>query len=122
MGDVPDSPGIYAFTVQRQADHPVTRVVYVGMTTHLWMVTKGFLPRGGGARGGQRYGRPIHAGATRTRINLEIARASRKGWTVRHWVRPFAVPIGMDVTTALRDQEEELIRRWKLRSTGWNVG
>jgi hypothetical protein len=33
------------------------RVAYVGMTSHLWMVTRGRLPGGGGARGGQK-GRP----------------------------------------------------------------
>lgn len=60
VSEVPDSSGLYAFTVED--DHEM-RVAYVGRTEHLWMVTKGRLP-GGGGRGGQRYGRPRHAGAS----------------------------------------------------------
>jgi len=37
IGEVPDSPGLYAFTVE---DHHQIRVAYVGLTGHLWMVTK----------------------------------------------------------------------------------
>jgi hypothetical protein len=41
-GDVPDAPGLYAFTLQRRSEDGL-RVVYVGMTEHLWM-TKGICP------------------------------------------------------------------------------
>ncbi len=37
IGEVPDAPGLYAFTVED--DHQI-RVAYVGLTGHLWMVTK----------------------------------------------------------------------------------
>jgi len=122
IGDVPDAPGLYAFTLQRQ-DPEELRVAYVGMTTHLWMVTKGLLPRGGGARGGQRYGRPIHAGTTRQRINVHIAEAIRDGWSVQHWVKPFDGPsLGADPKQTLLVAEAELIRRWDLRRAGWNRG
>jgi hypothetical protein len=105
IGDVPDAPGIYAFTLQRQ-DAEEVRVVYVGMTKHLWMVTKGHLPRGGGARGGQRYGRPTHAGGTRQRINVQVASAIGEGWTVRHWVKPFDGPsLGSDPKRTLLTPE-----------------
>jgi hypothetical protein len=49
LGDVPKTAGLYAFTVED--DVMVLRVVYVGMTTHLWMVTIGSLPNGGGHEG-----------------------------------------------------------------------
>jgi hypothetical protein len=107
-GAVPDSPGLYAFTVE---DGLNQRVVY----THLWMVTKGRLPDGGGARGGQRYGRPKHAGATRRRVNILIAAQLRAGRQVRHWVRPLPA---LD----LRAEEERLITTWELRTYGWNRG
>lgn len=110
-GAVPDSPGLYAFTVEEGRD---LRVAYVGMTSHLWMVTKGRLP-GGGARGGQRYGRPRHAGGTRQRINVLIAAQLRAGHQVRHWVRP-------SPTLDLRAEEERLIASWELRTYGWNRG
>jgi hypothetical protein len=83
IGEVPDASGLYAFTLE---DDQQMRVAYVGLTEHLWMVTKGRLP-GGGARGGQRYGRPRHAGATRQRVNILIAEQLRAGRLVRHWVR-----------------------------------
>jgi hypothetical protein len=51
----PAGPGLYAFTVE---DDRELRVAYVGLTSHLWMVTKGRLPGGQEARGGHRYGRP----------------------------------------------------------------
>jgi hypothetical protein len=122
IGEVPDAPGLYAFTLQRQ-DPEELRVVYVGMTTHLWMVTKGFLPRGGGARGGQRYGRPIHAGTTRQRVNVHIAEAIREGWTVQHWVKPFdGLSLGADPKQTLLTAEAKLIQRWALRREGWNRG
>lgn len=70
IGEVPDVPGLYAFTVE--GDQQI-RVVYVGLTGHLWMVAKGRLPGSGSARGGQRYGRPRHAGVTRRRVNVRIA-------------------------------------------------
>jgi hypothetical protein len=90
-------------------------VTYVGMTTHLWMVTKGRLPRSGGGRGGQRYGRPRHAGATRVRINLLIAAEISKGHRIRHWLQPFE-------ERSLADEEERLIRLRQLRHLGWNRG
>ncbi|MDP9434772.1 MAG: hypothetical protein M3P93_06075 [Actinomycetota bacterium] len=111
-GDVPDSAGLYAFTV---SDGVNLRVTYVGLTTHLWMVTKGRLPRSGGARGGQRYGRPKHAGGTRQRVNILIAAERAAGRDVRHWVRPMP-------EADLAAEEEALITRWRLRRTGWNRG
>jgi hypothetical protein len=111
LGDVPESPGLYAFTV---GDHEHQTVTYVGLTAHLWMVTKGRLPRGGGGRGGQRYGRPLHAGGTRVRINLLIAVEINKGHRVRHWVRPTQLEL-------LEVEEEMFIRRWRLRELGWNL-
>lgn len=112
IGDVPDSPGVYAFTV---ADDEELRVTYVGLTSHLWMVTKGRLPDGS-ARGGQRYGRPKHAGTTRTRVNVLVAEQLTLGRTVRHWVR-----LALDVEE-LPALEESLIRKWDLRLSGWNRG
>jgi hypothetical protein len=110
--DVPESPGVYAFTV----DDGVSQcVAYVGRTSHLWMVTKGRLPRSGGARGGQRYGRPQHAGVTRRRVNLLIAAELRAGRRVRHWLRCAELP-------TLAVEEERLIRCWRLRTLGWNRG
>ena len=111
MGEVPAGPGLYAFTVE---DDYEMRVTYVGLTEHLWMVTRGQLPDGS-ARGGQRYGRPRHAGATRQRINILIAEQLRIGREVRHWVRPLHA-------TALRVEEERLITVWSLRRVGWNRG
>lgn len=112
IGDVPDSAGLYAFTVD---DGLQQTVVYVGMTTHLWMITKGRLPGQGGARGPQRYGRAKHAGATRRRVNIAIAEQIRAGRRVRHWLLPLLEP-------QLRLQEEALIQRWQLRTLGWNRG
>lgn len=89
-------------------------MTYVGRTEHLWMVTKGQLP-GSGGRGGQRYGRPQHAGATRQRVNILIAEQLREGRSVRHWVRPGPV-------NELRAEEERLITEWDLRRVGWNRG
>jgi hypothetical protein len=112
LGDVADSPGLYAFTVD---DGRIQHVAYVGRTAHVWMVTKGYLPRSGGARGGQRYGRPVHAGATRQRVNILVAAQIAAGRRVRHWVRPLAEPM-------LAGEEERLIGRWRLREVGWNRG
>ena len=111
-GEVPDTAGLYAFTV---AVDGFMHVTYVGRTSHLWMVTKGQLPRSGGSRPGQRYGRPKYAGVTRQRINVLIAAQRAAGRQVRHWVRPLP-----DAETRL--QEEQLIVRWRLRDTGWNRG
>jgi hypothetical protein len=115
-GDVPDAPGLYAFTL-RWPDRPQRHVMYVGQTGHLWMVTRGTLPRDGGARGGQRYGRPQHAGKTRQRINLDIAWAVRVGWLPQQWVRPMPGANKAD----LRAHEEWFISRWRLRAVGWNL-
>ena len=111
LGDVPDSPA-YAFTVS-QAE--LLHVTYVGLTTQLWMVTKGHLPRSGGARGGQRYGRPKHAGITRKRINALTTLQVAAGRTVTHWLAPTAAA---DIAMV----EEQLIGRWNVRATGWNRG
>jgi hypothetical protein len=123
VGDVPDAPGLYTFTLELRGEDGL-RVVYVGMTEHLWMVTMGHLPRGGGARGGQRYGRPTYAGVTRQRINIEVRRARQDGWIVRQWVRPFPSLIGAheQVRLVLGREEESLISRWELRRDGWNRG
>jgi hypothetical protein len=112
VGEVPQVSGLYAFTVE---DDQYIRVTYVGLTEHLWMVTKGRLPGGGGARGGQRYGRPRHAGVTRQRVNILIAGQLCAGRVVRHWVRPLP-------TAVLRAEEERLITSWDLRHVGWNRG
>ena len=113
IGDVPDSPGVYAFSVSDGQEE--LRVTYVGLTSHLWMVTKGRLPDGSG-RGGQRYGRPKHAGTTRTRVNILLAEQLDLGRPVRHWVK--IVP-DVEELPAL---EEALIRKWDLRLAGWNRG
>lgn len=112
IGEVPDSSGLYAFTVEGSQE---LRVTYVGMTSHLWMVTKGRLPRSGGSRGGQRYGRPKHAGETRKRINVEAAEQILIGRTVNHWIKLVKLE-------DLRKSEERLIVLWNLRNTGWNRG
>lgn len=118
--NVPTGPGHYAFTVGRGDE---LAVLYVGLTQELWMVTKGRTPDGE-ARGGQRYGRPRHAGVTRKRVNALIASQLALGREVRHWVRPLAAPA--DRPEELRNQllrvEAELITRWRLRSVGWNRG
>jgi hypothetical protein len=112
IGETPAASGLYAFTVED--DHQI-RVAYVGLTKHLWMVTKGRLPNSGGARGGQRYGRPRHAGVTRQRVNVLIAEQLRAGRIVRHWFCPH-------LAAALRAEEERLITGWDLRRVGWNRG
>lgn len=119
VGDVPECAGLYAFTV---SENEKLRITYVGMTEHLWMVTRGMLPRGAGARGGQRYGRPKHAGMTRKRINLLVAEQLRLGRIVRHWVCPVetSAMLTLDVRPSLFRKEDELISRWKLRAVGWN--
>ncbi|GAB3563393.1 hypothetical protein GCM10027344_20810 [Spelaeicoccus albus] len=112
LGQVPDSAGVYLFTI---GDGDVVHVAYVGLTTHLWMVTKGHLPHSGGARGGQRYGKPRHAGVTRKRVNALIAQQVDAGRTVQHWLRE--LPRDLIV-----DEEDRLIHLWSTRSTGWNIG
>lgn len=119
VGDVPKGPGIYAFTI---GPDDALRVVYVGLTEELWMVTKGRLP-GGGARPGQRYGRPRYAGITRQRINALIAPHAAAGALVRHWVKPVSAPPDRSTLRALLlEQEQALISRWALRRDGWNRG
>lgn len=120
VGDIPKGPGIYAFT---SGDDEDLRVMYLGLTEELWMVTKGRLPNGG-ARPGQRYGRPRYAGVTRQRVNGLIGEQLRAGKLILHWVRPLAeAPTDRG---ALRDRllevEQELITRWELRRVGWNRG
>jgi hypothetical protein len=114
VGDVPDAPGLYAFTVEHDER---LAVVYVGRTEQLWMVTKGKLPSGA-SRPAQRYGRPKYAGITRTRVNGLVREQLLAGRTVRHWVCPMH---GAD-TTRLASGEEELITLWQLRRVGWNRG
>jgi hypothetical protein len=94
-------------------------VVYVGLTSNLWMVAKGQL-QGGIGRGGQRYGRPKHAGETRKRVNVEITRARLDGLEIHHWMKPMAIPSGEQVATHLRRAEVRLIEKWSLRTAGWN--
>jgi hypothetical protein len=119
LGSVPDAPGLYCFVGQQNRSHEL-RVFYVGMTSHLWMVTKGQLP-GGIARGGQRYGRPRHAGTTRQRVNAEVARLAADGWTFSHWLRPVEAPAAPGTLQALlRAEESRLITIWNLRVVGWN--
>ncbi len=111
LGDVPESPGVYAFTVE-DAEHQ--SVAYVGSTSHLWMVTKGRLPHSGGSRPGNRYGRPLYAADGRVRINILIAAEIKQGRRVRHWAQPLQASL-------LRAEEETLILRWRLREHGWNL-
>lgn len=121
LGPVPDAPGLYCFIGRPDASSGL-RVFYVGLTTHLWMVTKGQLP-GGVARGGQRYGRPRHAGATRQRVNAEIARLVSERWTVSHWLRAIEGPSEpARLQKVLRNEEGRLITLWDLRNVGWNRG
>ena len=119
VGDVPTGPGLYAFT---SGDDDL-RVLYVGLTEELWMITKGRLPAGG-ARTGQRYGRPRYAGVTRQRVNALIAARVLSGEVIRHWVRPLGETPGdrAAVRRRLLELEEELIVRWNLRRVGWNRG
>lgn len=121
LGYVPDAPGLYCFVGQKKPSNEL-RVFYVGMTSHLWMVTKGQLP-GGIARGGQRYGRPKHAGTTRQRVNAEVSRLAADGWTFSHWLR--AVESSADpatLKTHLLAEESSLIAMWEFRVVGWNRG
>ncbi len=121
LGSVPDAPGLYCFVGQKTPSNEL-RVFYVGMTSHLWMVAKGQLP-GGIARGGQRYGRPKHAGTTRQRVNAEVARLAANGWTFSHWLRAVEAPADPATLEALlRAEESRLIAIWDLRVVGWNRG
>ncbi len=117
VGDVPCTAGLYAFTLARRDE---LRVVYVGMTTHLWMVTRGVLP-GSVPRPAQRYGRPRHAGVTRRRVNILATRAIAAHWTPHHWVTPHETS-AVDLPAILRSEEEKLIVKWNLRGDGWNRG
>lgn len=120
VGDVPKGPGLYAFTI---GPDDVLRVMYVGLTEELWMVTKGRLPSGD-ARPGQRYGRPRYAGVTRQRVNALIVPHAARGALVRHWVKPIADPPSDRATlrALLLDEEQALITQWALRRHGWNRG
>ena len=121
LGPVPDAPGLYCFVGQQNQSSEL-RVFYVGMTSHLWMVAKGQLP-GGIARGGQRYGRPRHAGTTRQRVNAEVARLASDGWTFSHWLRAVETPPDPAMLEGLlRAEESHLITMWGLRIVGWNRG
>lgn len=121
MGSIPDAPGLYCF-VGRKNPSSELRVFYVGMTSHLWMVAKGQLP-GGIARGGQRYGRPKHAGTTRQRVNAEVARLIANGWSFSHWLRAVEAPADpATLEVVLRAEESRLIAMWDLRVAGWNRG
>jgi hypothetical protein len=121
LGPVPDAPGLYCFVGQKDPSNEL-RVFYVGMTSHLWMVAKGQLPDGI-TRGGQRYGRPKHAGTTRQRVNAEVARLVADGWTFSHWLRAVEAPTEPATLGALlRAEESRLIAIWDLRVVGWNRG
>jgi hypothetical protein len=115
LGEVPDAPGVYLFTAGRGSE---LRVMYAGETGHLWMVTKGRLPRGEG-RGGNRYGRPRNAPPGRVKVNALLADRVRTGWTIRHWVRPLDGERGRSKEQRRRE-EEQFIGRWDLRRVGWN--
>ena len=119
-GDIPKGPGLYAFTVDKAGD---LRVMYVGLTEELWMVTKGRLPTGQ-SRPAQRYGRPRYAGVTRQRVNALVAAQLQQGRLVRHWLRPLENPPGdrVEMRSTLLRMEQELITRWDLRRLGWNRG
>lgn len=118
-GEVPRASGLYCFVGEHSAPADL-RIFYVGMTTHLWMVTRGQLP-GGVARGGQRYGRPRHAGETRRRINAEISRMTANGRTFTHWLRAVQVQdTRANIQALLRAEEARLIGIWRLRDVGWN--
>lgn len=93
------------------------------MTEDLWMVTKGRLPSGQ-SRPGQRYGRPLYAGATRQRINGLVREQLLLGKNIRHWVSLLANPASgrEELRSQLLAREEMLIRRWDLRRVGWNLG
>jgi len=119
LGEVPRAPGLYCFVGEHGSPGDL-RIFYVGMTTHLWMVTKGQLP-GGVARGGQRYGRPKHAGETRRRVNGEVARMTADAWTFTHWLRAVEAPDERaNIEALLRAEESRLIGIWELRKVGWN--
>ncbi len=121
LGPVPDAPGLYCFVGQQNQSSEL-RVFYVGMTSHLWMVARGQLP-GGIARGGQRYGRPKHAGTTRQRVNAEVARLAADGWRFSHWLRAVEPPPDAAMLDALlRAEESRLIKMWDLRVVGSNRG
>lgn len=81
-GSVPDLPGLYAFTVIAERDE---RVTYVGLTTHLPMVTHG--SRLGVSRPGQRHGRPKRAGQTRQRVNVCVTAEPRVKMANAVWGR-----------------------------------
>lgn len=112
LGVIPEGPGLYLFTI---TEGDVTAVAYVGQTKHLWMMTKGYLPRGGGARPGNRYGKPRYAGSTRQRVNILVAQQVAAGRLVRHWLKPTPLE-------RLDAEEESFIALWRLRLVGWNVG
>lgn len=111
IGVVPEARGVYAFVVE-EPDAQL-RVVYVGRTEHLWMVTKGTLPQGL-SRPGQRYGRPKWAGVTRERINAHVTAAVADGLVVTHWVCARQPDEDLDLI------ERNLIKRWDLVRCGWN--
>lgn len=117
-GDVPDTAGLYAFVIPDLNEPEAARVAYVGMTTHLWMVTKGAAAEWRWWRGLARYGRHRYAGATRVRVSRLVIAARRQGFGVSHWVEPIP-DVGR---VALLRVEEVLIDQWRLRETGWNRG
>lgn len=120
LGPTPTGPGLYCFVADELgSDSP--RVMYVGLSTQLSGIAAGIDPRKG-ARGGQRYGRPRHAGVTRKRINAEASRLIQDGQIVTHWFAALGVPDREDPRAFLRREEERLIVRWELRSCGWNRG
>jgi hypothetical protein len=120
MGELPSGPGLYCFVASEPGTTSL-RVMYVGLSTQLSGIAAG-TDSHGNARGGQRYGRPRHAGATRKRINAEVARLVEDGQTVTHWFARLLVPENDEPGEFLRQQEEKLILQWRLRTAGWNRG
>lgn len=120
LGELPAGPGLYCFVATEPTAGASLRVMYVGLSTQLSAIAAGRDPLG--ARGGQRYGRPKHAGVTRKRINAEVARLVQDGLSVTHWFSMLSVPAGQEPRAFLQRAEEELIGRWNLRVVGWNRG
>jgi hypothetical protein len=126
-GEVPRFPGLYAYTLDLDDLVDLVDLVemkYVGQSEHLWMVTKGNRPDvpSGSGRGGQRYGRPKHAGDTRKWVNSRLTLSKSVGRTALIWVQ-YKVALADQFTRVCA--EHEAINRWQSRipelgGYGWN--